>query len=180
MKTKRLLLKRPQECLAETVLEYLIRNRLFFEPWLPARTEDFYTLERQKSELDRKTKCFAAETEFRFYIFKHTDLTTIIGEFGFSNIVKGVFLSAHLGYQTDHNEINNGYMTEALEEGIKYFFQEKKYHRIEANVIPRNKPSIRLLEKLDFVNEGISKKYLKINNCWEDHIRYVRLNERIE
>ncbi|MEG0680254.1 MAG: 30S ribosomal protein S5 alanine N-acetyltransferase, partial [Eubacterium sp.] len=30
-----------------------------------------------------------------------------------------------------------------------------------------------------FQNEGLSKKYLKINGQWEDHIHMVLLNETI-
>ena len=46
----------------------------------------------------------------------------------------------------------------------------------EANVMPRNKASLRVLEKNRFVNEGLSKYYLKINGVWEDHIHMVKIN----
>ena len=43
----------------------------------------------------------------------------------------------------------------------KYAFEELGLHRIEANVMPKNKASLRVLEKNQFINEGISKYYLK-------------------
>ena len=58
----------------------------------------------------------------------------------------------------------------------RYAFEELGLHRIEANVMPKNKASLRVLEKNHFVNEGISKYYLNINGVWEDHIHMVKIN----
>jgi [ribosomal protein S5]-alanine N-acetyltransferase len=46
--------------------------------------------------------------------------------------------------------------------------------------MPRNGASLRVAEKLGFENEGLGKKYLKINGKWEDHIHMVLFNEEIE
>ena len=67
-------------------------------------------------------------------------------------------------------------MTEAVTLGRAYAFSELGQHRIEGNVMPRNLPSRRVLEKCGFENEGLSKYYLKINGIWEDHIHMVKLN----
>jgi ribosomal-protein-alanine N-acetyltransferase len=67
-------------------------------------------------------------------------------------------------------------MTEALERAISFAFEDMRLHRIEANIMPKNARSIRVVEKLGFVNEGLSRKYLKIAGSWEDHIHYVLLN----
>ena len=55
--------------------------------------------------------------------------------------------------------------------------EELGLHRIEANIMPCNLPSLGVAEKCGFVREGLSRKYLKINGVWEDHIHMVRLNE---
>jgi len=96
---------------------------------------------------------------------------------GFSQIVRGIFLSTYLGYSLDGEYINKGYMTEALEAGISYVFSELRLHRIEANVMPRNGASLKVLEKLGFQKEGLARKYLKINGVWEDHVHMTLLNE---
>ena len=67
----------------------------------------------------------------------------------------------------------------AVEMLTKYAFEELDLHRIEANVMPKNKASLRVLEKNDFMNEGISKYYLNINGVWEDHIHMVKINYAI-
>lgn len=46
--------------------------------------------------------------------------------------------------------------------------------------MPHNIASLRVVEKLSFINEGIAKKYLKINGQWEDHIHMVSFNESLE
>jgi ribosomal-protein-alanine N-acetyltransferase len=68
-------------------------------------------------------------------------------------------------------------MTEAIRKGIEIVFQECGLHRIEANILPRNLRSLRVAEKLGFVNEGLSRRYLCINGVWEDHIHMALLNE---
>ena len=40
-------------------------------------------------------------------------------------------------------------------------------------IIPRNRPSRRVVEKLDLRLEGIAERYLQINGVWEDHCRYA-------
>ena len=42
--------------------------------------------------------------------------------------------------------------------------------------MPRNKASLRVLEKNGFTNEGTASEYLNINGVWEDHIHMVKLN----
>jgi [ribosomal protein S5]-alanine N-acetyltransferase len=84
-----------------------------------------------------------------------------------------------LGYKLDKDEINKGYITEALQKGIEIIFNEYQLHRIEAPIMPRNEASIRVVKKLGFENEGIAKKLLKVNGKWEDHMRWVLLNDKI-
>ena len=93
-----------------------------------------------------------------------------------NNVVWGAFCSASLGYKLDKDYVNKGYMSVAVEMLIKYAFEELGLHRIEANVMPKNKASLRVLEKNQFINEGTSKYYLNINGVWEDHIHMVKIN----
>lgn len=53
---------------------------------------------------------------------------------------------------------------------IKYAFHELDLNRIMANYMPSNERSGILLRKLGFSEEGLAKKYLKINGRWEDHV----------
>jgi [ribosomal protein S5]-alanine N-acetyltransferase len=46
--------------------------------------------------------------------------------------------------------------------------------------MPTNVHSIRLIQKLQFVYEGLAKESININNTWEDHIRYAYINTNFE
>jgi ribosomal-protein-alanine N-acetyltransferase len=40
-------------------------------------------------------------------------------------------------------------------------------------IIPRNKPSRRVMEKLEIREEGLAVGFLEIDGTWEDHVRYA-------
>ena len=177
--TERIILKVLDHSSAQSVLDYYLRNRSFLEEWEPVRSEEFYTLAYHEVQLEKDQTLMENKSGLRLWMFKKNEENKIIGSIGFNNIVWGAFLSCHLGYKLDKDEINRGYMTEAIEKGINIVFDDYGLHRIEANIIPRNKQSRRVVEKLGFYNEGLACKYLKINGIWEDHIHFVLLNDKV-
>lgn len=180
--TDRLILKVLDESYSSQTLDYYVRNRGFLEEWEMRRPDDFYTLEAQTAQLRNDHKEYEEKRGLRLWIFNKNgeEPGRVIGCIAFNNIVWGAFLSCFLGYKLDKDEINKGYITEALKKGIEIAFHEYKLHRIEANIMPKNLRSLKVAEKLGFCNEGISRKYLKINGKWEDHIHMVLLNENLE
>lgn len=105
----------------------------------------------------------------------------IVGVYNISNIVRGSFQSAYLGYYAFAPHNGKGYMTEGMELLIKTAFQELKLHRLEANIQPGNKASIALVKRTGFQKEGYSPKYLKIGGKeWKDHERWAILNNAME
>lgn len=162
--------------LAAQVVDYYKRNRDFLAAFEPARSEDFFSLEYQQAVLQKEMADHEARVAFRFYIVPGSQPSKIIGAIGLNNVVWGAFCSAFLGYKLDKDFVNKGYMSMAVELLTNYAFEELGLHRIEANVMPKNKASLRVLEKNQFVNEGLSKYYLKINGLWEDHIHMVKIN----
>jgi len=61
-------------------------------------------------------------------------------------------------------------MFEAIKEGIRYIFNEKYIHRINANYLPENQRSANLLSRLGFKVDGSSSDYLFINGAWREHV----------
>lgn len=180
--TERLTLKLLDESFAERLLAYQLRNREFWHEWNPLTPDTFYTLEAQRERLQADLALLRAGQGLRLYLFRRGDpeFAQIVGDLGLNNIVRGSFQSCHLGYKLDVGAINQGYITEALRRAIAYAFDDLKLHRIEANVMPYNARSRRVVEKLGFEEEGLARKYLKINGRWQDHIHYVILNEAVE
>jgi [ribosomal protein S5]-alanine N-acetyltransferase len=179
--TDRLRLKVLGPDFARQSLDYYARNNAFLSEWNPTPAPDFYTLQHHQKRLQIELDLMKEGRLARFWLFKREDAAfmTAIGNIGFNNIVRGAFQSCHLGYQLDQREINQGLMTEALRRAIVFAFDMLKLHRIEANVMPRNLRSSRVLAKLGFVEEGLARQYLKINGVWEDHIHYVILNDNL-
>ena len=102
---------------------------------------------------------------------------TIVGGIEISQIVRGGFQSAYLGYHVGASWRRQGYMTEALELTLAYAFRRIRLHRLEANIQPANVASIALVRGLGFVREGFSRRYLKIGGRWRDHERWAILSE---
>lgn len=62
---------------------------------------------------------------------------------------------------------------------------DKTYASLVLDYYSRNKlflepwEPLRVVEKLDFYNESLACKYLKINGQWEDHIHMILLNNNL-
>lgn len=177
--TERLKLKYPAKELSEDLKKYLLENEKFLASWEPERDKNYYNQENLKRIINSQIIEIEEKKGLYLYIYLK-DTNELIGTIGISGIIYGPFLSCFLGYKLSEKYINNGYMTEALKKTVEVCFNDLKLHRIEANVVPGNIRSKKVLEKLGFIKEGTSRKYLKINGIWEDHEHYVLLNDEIE
>jgi ribosomal-protein-alanine N-acetyltransferase len=177
--TDRLILRSLQATDMQQLNEYILRNKDFLSLWEPERDEHYYSEKGVKEIVEKQNDEITSLKGIYLYIFLKDGLK-LIGSISVSHIVFGAFQSCFLAYKLDKHEINHGYMTEAMKKVIEICFHEYELHRIEANVMPKNTRSIRVLKKLGFVEEGRSQKYLKINGRWEDHIHYVLLNDGAE
>ena len=73
-----------------------------------------------------------------------TDDGAIAGVFTISQIVRGAFKSAYLGYYAHETHARQGLMREALEQVLDHSFGPLGLHHVEANIQPSNQPSIAL------------------------------------
>ena len=87
----------------------------------------------------------------------------------FTQMERGPFQCCRLGYKLGEKFTGKGLMTESLEKAISFVFNEKLFHRIEANYMTDNFASAAVLKRAGFTVEGIAKNYLFINNDWRDH-----------
>jgi ribosomal-protein-alanine N-acetyltransferase len=103
----------------------------------------------------------------------------IAGVFTISQIVRGAFQSAYLGYYANARHAGRGLMGEAIEQLLDHAFGALALHRLEANIQPGNQPSIALARGAGFRLEGFSPRYLLIGGQWRDHERYaITIDER--
>lgn len=97
----------------------------------------------------------------------------IAGVVNLTEIVRGEFQSAYLGYYSFVPYAGSGFMREGLWQAISYAFRELRLHRLEANIQPQNRRSISLVRSLRFRKEGFSPGYLRVCGSWRDHERWA-------
>lgn len=100
----------------------------------------------------------------------------IVGMIGLRNINRHD-RNAEIGYWVGKSFQRRGYAGEALRLVLKFAFNELRLVRAYAVVHQQNIGSIRLLEKIGFVREGIWRKGSFMNRRWHDVYAYGILKE---
>ena len=99
------------------------------------------------------------------------------GEVTLSSIQRGPFQTGHVGYWIDQQLAGRAYTPEAVVVVLAFAFDTISLHRVEISIIPRNRPSLRVVEKLGLRSEGVARRYLEINGEWEDHAKFAMTSE---
>jgi len=143
-------------------------SRTLHGPWVP--------LVASSVAYNQRLKYARSPRGASFFVF-HRESKALVGVVDLSEIVRGCFQSAYLGYFVFQPHAGRGLMREGLAKVVEYVFETMRLHRLEANVQPGNAASISLVRALGFSKEGYSKRYLKIGGRWMDHERWAILVE---
>lgn len=166
---------------AAQLAAYFQRNRDFHREWSPLVPEEFYTEQWQQQHIETYLQLNALEREYRFGIwYPEPEGEILIGVINLTNIVRGVFQNGCFGYSMDYTYTGGGIMTSSLREAVGFAFYAVGLHRVEANIIPRNHASRKVLERVGFQKVGFSPWMLYINGTWEDHEMYALTVELFE
>lgn len=85
---------------------------------------------------------------------------------------------AEIGYGMFGDDFKKqGLMSEALKPIIAYGFNVMELNRIEAMVAPENVASLKLIDKMGFVREGLLRKHYFKNGVMEDSVAFSLLKE---
>jgi RimJ/RimL family protein N-acetyltransferase len=118
---------------------------------------------------------FRQQTLLKWGIARRTDDaligTTTLYNLDFSN------RRAEMGYALGREHWGQGYMAEALQALLAYCFEVLDLRRIEADVDPRNAPSIQTLERLGFQREGFLRERWEVDGEIQDALFYGLLRE---
>ena len=174
--TNRLLLRVVQKQAAGEVTDYLRRNRVFHKPFHQYQPENYFTRYEQRMYIQSDLRAFQKGERCAFWISLKTNPERIIGRLSFSVIVRGAMSSCIAGYHLDRNETGKAYMREALNAGCEYMFNNQRLHRIQADIMPHNTPSIRCVESCGFKKQGLNELYMCIDGQWQDHYCFAKIN----
>lgn len=96
-----------------------------------------------------------------------------VGEVSLGSVQRGPFQMAYLGYWIDQDRAGRGLVPEGVVLLMREAFEELRLHRLEAAIVPRNAPSLRVVEKLGLREEGLAERFLQIQGVYEDHLRFA-------
>ena len=151
----------------------LCRNAEFLAPWEPRRSDEHWTESRQRQLIMDALARHDAGIAVPLVI---TVEGVIVGQVNVSNIVGGVFQSAHLGYWVTQDRNGRGVASRAVAATINLAFEEYGLHRLEAATLLHNSRSQRVLRRNGFTEIGVAPHYLRIAGEWQDHLLFQRLS----
>jgi [ribosomal protein S5]-alanine N-acetyltransferase len=156
--------------------ELRAQSRQHLTVWEPLWTRDELARSAFRRRLRQYQREMREDQGYAFLIFREAD-ATLLGGLTISNIRRGVAQSASVGYWVGLPHVGRGYMTDAVRATVPFAFGTLGLHRLEAACLPHNAPSARVLEKAGFRREGTARRYLKINDAWQDHDLYALLHD---
>jgi len=106
--------------------------------------------------LKRVQVSFAQRTAFRWGIARRAD-DQIIGTCSLFHFEEESW-RAEVGYALGQPYWGQGYIQETLRAVLDYGFATLNLHRIEAEIDPENSASVRAVERLGFVGEGLLRE----------------------
>lgn len=134
------------------------------DPWLdpeePGHAFD-RLLDRNRGESDRSLMVIREEDG------------ALAGMYNISQIFRGGFQNAYLGYAAFEPLAGQGYMRDAMPLLVAYAFEDLRLHRLQASVQPGNARSIALLRATGWREEGFAPRYLRIRGDWRDHLLFA-------
>ena len=139
-------------------------------PWSPPIPPQAFTEEGWAARLPKDAADFEAGLSARWVLLPAGGSDEVIGTANLTQIARGPFHAAMLGYQVAGRHEGRGYMSEGLRAVIAHAFGPLRLHRLMANHRPENVRSAALLARLGFVAEGFAKDYLFIDGAWRDHV----------
>ncbi len=167
IKSNRIYIRNPIPGDSKEFIEKVNSSRNFLYPWIDIKADIEY--------FNNYIKKLKGNNE-GYFICSNVD-SSIMGVIKINEIVRGIFQSGYLGFYIFSNYSGKGYMYEGMSLAIEYAFKQLGLHRLEANIQPENKSSIKLVKRLGFLKEGYSPRYLKIAGKWRDHEHWAILKD---
>ena len=175
LETDRVMLRTPQMSDYPAWAELRASSREFLVPWEPLWAPD----ELSRASFRRRVRHYMRDIreDMGYALFVYNSQTSaLVGGLTLCNVRRGVTQSCTLGYWVGAKYAKQGFMTAAVRAVVPFVFDSLELHRLEAACLPTNMASMRLLERTGFKQEGLARRYLRINGEWRDHVLYALLD----
>lgn len=167
----------------DDLLALRLANREFMAPFEADREDAFFTRAAQSREITLDAEAWSTGTGYAFAVLAQAgradaeDHDRLIGRIALSNVVRGPWQNCTLGYWIDEASNRRGHATAAVRLACRFAFEHAGLHRVQPAIMPRNRRSARVVEKVGFRHEGVARRYLRIAGVWEDHDLYALTRE---
>lgn len=169
---ERVALRSPRASDAKRLVEIRSRSRHFLSPWVSVPSPEEFEVEATRARLAQERHDFRGDRHYKFVL---TDGPTgpAIGRVSLSQVFRGVFQNAYLGYWIDVEYKGRGLMTEGVRLALDAAFGPLGLHRVQAAIMPHNEPSLAVASKVGMRLEGRAERYLQIAGAWQDHLLFA-------
>jgi [ribosomal protein S5]-alanine N-acetyltransferase len=163
---------------AEAIAALRRDGRDYLAPWEPDRGEASYTAAGVREWIDASLERAAAGTGFSYSI---VDEDRVVGGIALNTVVRGpYFRSCSFGYWVARSEAGRGVATEAVRLAKAVAFEDLGLLRVQAETLPNNIASQKVLARNGFEPIGLAPAYLKIAGEWQDHLLFQVLNPAMD
>lgn len=132
------------------------------------------SIEEARALIERRSAALRRGERIRWAVARRTD-DAVIGSCGYVGWNRDA-RRAEIGYELHPDEQGRGLMQEALTAMLTFGFAQMQLNRVEALVVPENEPSLRLLRRLGFAEEGLLRDY----GFWKGRFHDLRLFSLLE
>lgn len=104
----------------------------------------------------------------------------IVGQISLGAICYGAMRTGVVGYWVDHAQAGNGFAPMAVCMLADWALTSPigpMLHRLEIAIMPHNKRSLRVAEKIGAVHEGLRRRYMYVDGRWHDHETFSLIAE---
>lgn len=159
------------ELLDELDLHDTDGGRMTGEIWFPSPHDE------AKAWAERESKKGVESDKFLFQIERLDN--ELVGNINVHTVNRrcGTFM---YGLAIRPSQRRQGYASEAIGLVLRYYFHERRYQKVNAEVYGFNEPSIRLHERLGFVQEGRLHRMIYSGGQFHDALIYGMTREEFE
>jgi ribosomal-protein-alanine N-acetyltransferase len=147
-------------------------SREHFQRWMPALEPGMTMRSLFAASLRRARRGIRDGDEVRLVGLLQDG--RMAGLFVLNRIVRQALQNAHASWRVSVDLAGRGLATEAVIALLDLAFAPAPLglglHRVQAEILPQNRASVRVAEKAGFRIEGEARAYLQVNGVWQDHL----------